>query len=157
MIVMSGIVGDELRFLSNILFENRNNGRSLQIFDYYTSRLPSSAVHERKNLVLAEHPTPTGSIRIIPQKSLIGFDNSASSSLRPKTISSHGFPDSMAHEPRGFKSNSQRQMELFRANSLFRADHHKYRLEPDSHRNMAILKDSADFDGERFAACVAFV
>lgn len=82
---------------------------------------------------------------------------------RPQTRLSHGrqiagthrFADTVRHKPRSFQSDAQYAVKLIAGNALLAASDQIHRLQPDTHRNLAVLEDGANLHGERLAALVA--
>ena len=54
----------------------------------------------------------------------------------------------MEHKPRGLLSDSERPVNLVGANPILAVHEHPESAKPLVERERAILKDSADFDGE---------
>lgn len=85
----------------------------------------------------------------------IGFDKLPFAAQQ--FTSAHGFANAMAPEPSGLKGDAERAMKLVAADPFFRRANQEDSLQPDMQLDVAGLKYSADFDGERFAACIALI
>lgn len=93
-------------------------------------------------------------------ESLVSLDDTAAASAAHrcgKAAGAHRFADAVPEEPRALEGDLQGAVKLVRGNPLLTGCNEVDRLQPDAKRNMAILEDSADFDGERLFAGVALV
>lgn len=61
----------------------------------------------------------------------------------------------MRHKPSGLEGNAQGAGKLVAGNALLGRAKQVHRLQPQAHRDVAVLENSANFDGELFPALVA--
>lgn len=69
----------------------------------------------------------------------------------------HCFADSVPDEPAGFEVDAKDSTELICAETLLRRAQKVHGLEPDMHRDMALLENGSDLNGERLPAGVALI
>jgi hypothetical protein len=85
----------------------------------------------------------------------VGFNDTAIGPQGLNADDAHCFADTVRHEPSGFKRDAQGAGKLVAADALFAGAKQKHRLEPQIHRDVAILENGANLHGELLAALVA--
>src|SRR5580693_2082186 len=90
-------------------------------------------------------------------ESFVGFNDAAIPAHRGHADDAHCLADAVRHEPCGFERHAQGPRELIAGDTLFAGAKQVHRLEPQVHRDVAILEHSPDLHGELFAALVALV
>jgi hypothetical protein len=74
-----------------------------------------------------------------------------------KAAGSHGFPDAVPHEPRGFEGDAKGAVKLVRADALFGRANQMHRLKPQMQRDVARFEHGPHLHGKWLAALVALV
>ena len=152
-----GFVRHETTFALDILADDRGdlrNGRAVNM--EATGRTAALDESEDGVLVGAARTAPT--LGLAFQATDIGFvylDHFAFAAHRGHTSGPHSLTDAMAHEPSGLEGNAQGAGKLVAGNALLAGAKQVHRLKPQVHRDVAVLENGADFDGELFAALVA--
>jgi hypothetical protein len=91
-------------------------------------------------------------------KSFVAFNNLIDAAKRTDWLDTeiaHGLADAMPEKPRSFQPALKGPLKLASANTLFRRTEQIDGLQPQPHRHVAGFENSADLNGERFAAGVA--
>jgi hypothetical protein len=117
----------------------------------------TAAFDETENDVLVAGSLPLGLALDLAEEGFIGLDDRASAAHGLDADDSHGFPYSVRHEPRGLEGHAQGSTKLIRTDALLAGAQKEHRLEPQAHRDVAILEDGADLHGELLSALVALV
>jgi hypothetical protein len=155
--ILTGIIGHNPGFMGDILFQDRNNGSGIETVNYNAPGFPGFPVYQGKNLALMGISPALGHISLIPEKGFVNFHGSTIGAKRSQVAFSHGFTDTVSHEPSGFKGYSEGSMKLVGAKAFLGSRQQIYGLEPEVHRNVAIFKDGSNLYGKLFAAGIALM
>ena len=96
-------------------------------------------------------------IGLVSDQVFIHFNGAAIGAERSQVAFSHGFPDTVSHEPGGLESNPKGSMKLVGAKALLGGRQQVNGLEPEAHRDVAIFKDGPYLDSKRFSAYIALI
>jgi hypothetical protein len=88
---------------------------------------------------------------------LINLDGRAIAAHRGKRTIAHSLPDAMAQMPSGFQPNAQHALKLAGADPLLARAKQVDGLQPHSQRQVTILEDGSNLDGELLTAGIALV
>jgi len=117
----------------------------------------AAAFDQGQHRVLVRITALLGHSLLVTDKGFVGFNDATVAAYRRKLIGAHCLADAVAHEPSRLKIDPQGAMKLIRADTLLARTHEINRLKPAPRRNVAILKNCADLDGEFLTAGIALV
>lgn len=156
-LVVAGLVGHQRSFAINVGADNRVNLPGAGIFNMKATRA-AFALDQSEDSVFVSPSGPALALAVdTADESFVGLDDLARTAHRSHTDNAHCFTDAVRHEPSGLESDAQSPRKLIARNALFARAEQIHRLEPQVHRDVAILEHRADLHGELFAALVALV
>jgi len=169
-VVVLGLIGHHGRFARNVVAKDRRDVADRRAVDMEATG-GTAALDKGKDGVLMRPArtalfgaSETAARRLLAafavngaDESFVGFNDATIPSHRGHADDAHGFADAMRHEPRGFEGDAQGPGKLVAADALLAGAKQVHRLEPQVHRDVAILEHGPDLHGELLAALVALV
>ena len=150
--VVLRLIGNEAALFVNVLVEKRPD--ALVIERHGADR--TAALDKAKNVRLGALATGAlvGFARI-GDRGFVGLYGFAFAAKRTINDWVHGEPDAMPKVPSGFHAAAQGPLKLAGADAFLAGTHEMDRLKPQAKREVAILENGVDPDGEWLAARVA--
>ena len=154
--VHAAFIGAQVRGFVDASFQDRAQVRGIH-FRHVLGADAAVALNQRHDSLFGSG-LPIGAVASpTADESFVSFDEHAFAAERAKAAFAHRLADAMPDEPAGLEIDAEDAAELVCAESFLAASKQVHRLQPDVHRDMAGLEDSADFDGKWLATGVALV
>ena len=159
--IAASLIGSQMAFAISVFRNNGFYGRGGNV-RHIEGPHASIALYQCKNSGFALRPAIASLANVLvpflaADIGFVGFEEGISPAEWPGVAIVHCEADAVAHVPSGAQSNANGAVKLIAANALLAAAHHDDSLQPEMHRNVAVLEYRADFDSERLAAGIAFV
>src|SRR4051794_28842727 len=155
LVVVLGLVGHQPRFAGNVLPDDAADLLAGHGVDVDGADL-AAALHQPEDGVLVARAALRGRDAFLAaDERLVGLDcvpEAVTAAERAKAAIAHGLADAMAQEPRALERDAEQTVELVGADALFGRAKQMERLEPLVERNVAVLENRADLDGELLTA-----
>ena len=155
--VLTGIIGHNPGFMGDILFQDRDNGCSLEAVNHHASGFTGFPVNKRKDLAFVGIAPALGHISLITDKGFINLNSTTIGAKRSQFAFTHGLTNTVSHEPGGLESYPKGSVKLMRTKAFLRSRQQVDGLEPEVHRNMTIFKDGSNLDGKLLPAGIALI
>jgi hypothetical protein len=114
------------------------------------------AEHHRRGLGIQRQASRFTGLGRLGQVGFVRLDGLAEAAQWAGGTGRHGMTNPMAHEPRGFHAAAEHPLQLPGADAFLGRTHQVDGLQPVSHRDVTVLENGADFDGELLTALIAF-
>ena len=149
-------VGHKASFAVDIAEHDRVNVSGAAILNVEPLALATVAVNQRQNRQLVAGALLDAATSLEADVGFVNLNRAAVRTERGSEIAgTHRFADTVRHKPRGLEGDTENAVKLVARKALLAPGDQIHRLKPDVHRNLAVLKDGADLDGERLAALIA--
>jgi hypothetical protein len=155
--IMAAFISHHRGFFRNIGLDDWNDIGGAGSLDMEGARLPGLAIDKRQYRVLMAMAAPLDGSLFAPDKSFVGFDNSANPAHWRKRTVAHGFSNSVSEKPSGFHATNEHSLNLAGSNALFASAHQMDDLQPKMQRQMGGLENGPHAHGKWLATLVAFV
>jgi len=153
--VVRGTVGHQSRFLRHVRADDAFGGIATSVFDLERACLAIALHKGHDDHLVTVAGFGLASAFLGADESFVSLHDRASAAQRLNADNAHGLTDAVRHEPRGFESDAQGPRELVAADTLLAGAKQVHRLQPDIHRDVAVLENGPDLDGELLPALVA--
>lgn len=112
--------------------------------------------HHRRRLRIERSTGSLAGLGRLGQIGFVSFDRLAGTTDRASIGSRcHRMANTVSHEPSSFHAAAEHPLQLAGADAFLGRTHQEDRLQPVSHRDVAVLENGANFDGELLTALIA--
>ena len=150
-------VGHEPRFARHVLADDPLRSLFASVFDLERTGFTVALHQGHDDHLVTVAGLGFASAFLSADEGFVGLDDPTSAAHRLNADNAHGFADSVSHEPSGFESDAQGPVKLVAGDTLLAGAKKVHRLQPNIHRDVAILEYGPDLHSELLAALVALV
>ena len=155
--IVGCFIGHEGSFVRDVRLNDRRNVGNADAVHMKATGTSAALDKSQNGILVAPSSLVLRLVFDATDEGFVGLDDLASATHRIDSDDAHSLTDAVRHEPRGFESDAQGPVKLVAADALLGRAKQVHRLQPQVHRDVAILENGPDLHGELLAALVAFV
>jgi hypothetical protein len=149
-------IGDQAAGAMQMDIERAAHVAMIEIHGTDVSVALDQGEYHRGRLRVQRGPNRLASLGGFRKEGFVGFDGDAfAAQTADVSTGGHCMTNPMSDEPRGFHAATEHALQLAGTDAFLGRTHQVDRLEPMSHRDVAVLEDGPNLDGELLAAFIA--